>query len=138
MRPHRAKAWTYTVLIIIGLLSALPNVLPQRLAGALPGWYTTNTISLGLDLRGGSHLLLEIDTSDVAGEKTLQFAERVAAELKAGEIAHLAPKEASESSYRIRLSDANQVSEAARIARELARQSGPSPFPSRRTERRCC
>jgi SecD/SecF fusion protein len=108
-------------------MSALPNVLPQHLAGALPDWYTGNTVRLGLDLRGGSHLLLEVDTSELAGDKTLQFAERVAVELETGRIAHRSP-EPSESGQRIPLSDRNQAAQAARIARELAREGGSVSF----------
>jgi SecD/SecF fusion protein len=127
MRPLGAKAWTCAVLISLGFLSALPNVLPQPLAGALPGWYTSNTVTLGLDLRGGSHLLLEVDTSELAGERALQFAERVAAELETGRIAHRSP-EAAGSEYRIVLADARQIPQAVSIARELGRESGPSSF----------
>ena len=81
MSSIRRRAWTYAVLIIFGLTCALPNVLPERLAGGLPDWYVANTVTLGLDLRGGSHLLLQVDTSGLAAESALQFTERVVAEL---------------------------------------------------------
>lgn len=41
---------------------ALPNVLPPEARKNIPEWAGGNTVNLGLDLRGGSHLLLEVDT----------------------------------------------------------------------------
>ncbi|WP_417578948.1 protein translocase subunit SecD [Nitrincola sp.] len=49
------------LLILCMLLSAIPNLLPSTVASHLPSWYTHNTLSLGLDLQGGSHLLLQAD-----------------------------------------------------------------------------
>lgn len=125
----RARTWAYGALIGIGLLSALPNALPQRLEGVLPDWYTASTVTLGLDLRGGSHLLLEVDTSELANEETAQLAERLSAELRAGRIQHGSPRPSPEG-YLIRLSGTEDAAQAARIARELApaRQGGGAAF----------
>ena len=54
MRSPLARAVAYSVFILLGLLSALPNVLPDSVLQKLPSWYAANTITLGLDLRGGS------------------------------------------------------------------------------------
>jgi preprotein translocase subunit SecD len=54
---------TFIILSIcfIGIIFALPNILtPQRLE-SLPSWFPKHTVNLGLDLQGGSHLLLEVD-----------------------------------------------------------------------------
>ena len=42
----------------LGLLCAGPNFLPGDGADSLPGWLPRDQVSLGLDLQGGSHLLL--------------------------------------------------------------------------------
>src|SRR5690606_31759277 len=44
-----------------GLLFAWPNMLTADQRAALPGWIPKNGLSLGLDLQGGSYLLLEVD-----------------------------------------------------------------------------
>ena len=44
-----------------GLLFAYPNMLTAQQREALPGWLPKQTLNLGLDLRGGSYLLLEVD-----------------------------------------------------------------------------
>lgn len=65
MKSLRSRAMVYGLVIVLGLLSALPNLLPARLADKLPDWYQQNTLALGLDLQGGSHLLLEVDTREL-------------------------------------------------------------------------
>src|SRR5690606_25190516 len=65
------RAITYGLLILLGLLSALPSVLPESTLAKLPSWYAENQLTLGLDLRGGSHLLLELDTREMLPEETL-------------------------------------------------------------------
>lgn len=46
---------------VIGVILPLPNILPETILNKLPTWYSNQKISLGLDLQGGSHLLLEVD-----------------------------------------------------------------------------
>ncbi|MDR2107055.1 MAG: protein translocase subunit SecD [Holosporaceae bacterium] len=48
-----------------GILFSLPNILPQSFLKALPSWMPNQKVSLGLDLRGGAHLLLEVDLESV-------------------------------------------------------------------------
>ncbi|HEY0891715.1 MAG TPA: protein translocase subunit SecD, partial [Cellvibrio sp.] len=56
---------------------ALPNVLPDSALEKLPAWYTQNQLTLGLDLRGGSHLLLEVDTSELTANKNPALHEQI-------------------------------------------------------------
>ncbi|HYC73887.1 protein translocase subunit SecD [Brevundimonas sp.] len=44
-----------------GLFFAYPNVLTAEQKAALPGWLPKSGVNLGLDLQGGSYLLLEVD-----------------------------------------------------------------------------
>lgn len=52
-------------IILIMFLFALPNALPEKVRAAMPGWLPHQTVNLGLDLRGGSHLLFEVQMADV-------------------------------------------------------------------------
>lgn len=65
MKSLRSRAMVYGLVIVLGLLSAMPNLLPANLADKFPDWYLENTLSLGLDLQGGSHLLLEVDATEL-------------------------------------------------------------------------
>lgn len=62
-------------LCLLGGAFAAPNLLPAETAAALPSWLPRKQINLGLDLRGGSHLLLEVDSAAVARERLENFAE---------------------------------------------------------------
>src|ERR1700742_937705 len=57
------------IVLIGGILIALPNVLPQNVRSRLPAWWG-HTVSLGLDLQGGSYLLLEVQLDEVQKDKT--------------------------------------------------------------------
>ncbi|WP_334012461.1 protein translocase subunit SecD [Alteromonas sp. S167] len=52
----------YALVVMLGLSSAAPNILPHSAKQYLPQWYTTQALTLGLDLQGGSHLLLGANT----------------------------------------------------------------------------
>lgn len=72
-----ARALAYGLIILLGLLCALPNVLPDSALEKLPTWYAQNQLTLGLDLRGGSHLLLEVDTSELVRDKNPALHEQI-------------------------------------------------------------
>ena len=61
----------------LGILYAGPNFLPDRTFEGLPEWMPGKTINLGLDLQGGSHLLLEVDTDAVVKERLENLVESV-------------------------------------------------------------
>ena len=64
----RWKVWSISLLLAMGFLLAIPSLLPGNIRAELPSWAQVK-INLGLDLAGGSHLLLEADTSDVAHQR---------------------------------------------------------------------
>ena len=54
---------------IVGILFAVPNFLPKDVTENLPGWLPKQTMVLGLDLQGGSQLLLEVDREGIISER---------------------------------------------------------------------
>ncbi|MFZ1108701.1 MAG: protein translocase subunit SecD [Rhodomicrobium sp.] len=52
-------------LSIASIVFALPNVIPVSTYESLPGWAQLPRMPLGLDLRGGTHLLYQIDTAQL-------------------------------------------------------------------------
>ena len=77
MKTLFSRAIVYGLIILFGLLSALPNLLPDSALAKLPDWYAKNQLTLGLDLRGGSHLLLEVDTSELVRNKNPALHEQI-------------------------------------------------------------
>lgn len=57
------------IILIVGILFALPNALPENIRNQLPSWLPKETVSLGLDLQGGSYLLLEVELDKVEKDK---------------------------------------------------------------------
>ncbi len=53
----------------LGVLYAAPNFFPEGTFDGLPAFAPGKTLSLGLDLQGGSHLLLEVQTGAVVEER---------------------------------------------------------------------
>ncbi len=65
---------------VVAFLVTLPNFIPQPVLNALPDFVPKGRIVLGLDLQGGSSLLLEVETGQIVRER-LQNLEN---ELRAG------------------------------------------------------
>jgi preprotein translocase subunit SecD len=64
------KILLITAVCVLGVIYALPSLLDENVAAKLPSWGPNKQITLGLDLQGGSHLLLEVDTQTVVRERT--------------------------------------------------------------------
>ena len=69
MRNSRWLVTSYIIIILAGILVALPNILPKETLEHFPRWLPSKQVSLGLDLRGGSHLVLEVDAADLQKER---------------------------------------------------------------------
>ena len=71
---------------VLGLVFAVPNLLNRTVADTLPGWLPSKQMNLGLDLRGGSHLLLEVQTAAVIKERMDGVADSLRNELRKAQI----------------------------------------------------
>ena len=79
------KVWAVMLPILIGILLAIPSMMPANQAAKLPSWMPDARISLGLDLAGGSHLLLEADSLDAAKQRLAAKEEEVSTDLRRGD-----------------------------------------------------
>src|SRR5262245_16388655 len=61
----RWKQLTIIGICLAGLYMVLPNFISQQALNRWPGWLPKFQLSLGLDLRGGAHLLYAMETNDV-------------------------------------------------------------------------
>jgi preprotein translocase subunit SecD len=76
----RFQSWKVALIIgvcLLGLIYSLPNLFPRAQMESLPDWIPHQQINLGLDLQGGSHLLLEVDTGAVAQERLESLVDEV-------------------------------------------------------------
>jgi preprotein translocase subunit SecD len=79
----RWKVWLVSLVVAIGVFLSIPSLLAGTpYAGAWPKWLPQYKISLGLDLAGGSHLLLEADQNDALKNRLQAKEDEVATELR--------------------------------------------------------
>jgi preprotein translocase subunit SecD len=76
------KKLLVALVILGGVVYALPNLVNDSAASLLPG----EKINLGLDLRGGSHLLLRVDIDAVREERLDIIAETIRQEFRGAKI----------------------------------------------------
>ena len=109
---------------VLGVLLCLPNILP-----APAGWVPWRQVRLGLDLRGGSYLLLEVDMAAVARERLDSLADGARAALR-GKVTGFQPPQVQPAQNRVlvRINAGPQQDEAVRLLREAATVAGPAEF----------
>lgn len=79
------KKWLVIATTVIGIILAVPSLLGSRAPEWLPGSFEKVRISLGLDLAGGSELLLEATTDDVAKNRMQRMEEAVRTDMRRGD-----------------------------------------------------
>lgn len=89
---HIAR-WKIVLTLLVclfGILYTSPNMVGSKAQGwmssHLPSWLPTKTVNLGLDLQGGSHLLLDVDVSTVIKERADSLKQSVRPELRKADI----------------------------------------------------
>lgn len=65
----RWRIWMLNTLIVLGFLLAIPSFLPKSVLDQIPASIPAPTINLGLDLAGGSHILLEADRAQLERDR---------------------------------------------------------------------
>jgi SecD/SecF fusion protein len=64
--------WKATLIWLVAAFSivfAIPNFLPKDVLASLPSWLPKHTMTLGLDLQGGSHIMLKLERGDIVKER---------------------------------------------------------------------
>lgn len=75
----RWKVMGILAFVLFGVLFAIPSLVPESL---WPKAISAPRINLGLDLSGGSHLLLEADVEDVSKQRLEQMQETIRTEMR--------------------------------------------------------
>jgi len=81
----RWKVWSIWAVVLLGILFAIPSLLPSNARQYWPSWLPSDTISLGLDLAGGSQLLLEADRQDLMKQRLQTMEDTIATEMRRGD-----------------------------------------------------
>jgi SecD/SecF fusion protein len=65
----RFKMILIWVAVAITVILAAPNLIPASTLAQLPSWVPKRQMTLGLDLQGGSHILLEMNQNDLIKDR---------------------------------------------------------------------
>jgi len=82
----RWKIWAVSLLLILGIAFAIPSFFPESQVAKAPGFVPSARINLGLDLAGGSQLLLEAQTGDIARQRVDAMDEIIRREMRTANI----------------------------------------------------
>ncbi len=120
---HIAR-WKITLIVLVSVLSfayCVPNFLNQSqrdwLTANVPAWLPSKSIALGLDLKGGSHLLLEVDVNGVITQKSDDLISVIRPDLRKEQIGYSALV-AIPNGVRVSLTDAAQSQKAANLIQQ--------------------
>ncbi|WP_327793331.1 protein translocase subunit SecD [Harenicola maris] len=130
--------------VLIGLALALPNLFYSRVEqhndaiamiessgetpelieqkGLWPDWLPSGLVNLGLDLRGGAHLLAEVEVEQVYADRMDAFWPELRDALREERetIGTIRRTDTNDGTLRIRISNADQMARAMEIARGFA------------------
>ena len=105
--------------VLLGFLMALPNVLSPAVRQAIPDFLPSSPVTLGLDLRGGSHVLLEVDRADLEDQLARQLIGDIRQSLREERIRYSGLGRQN-GSITVRITDAADVERAYAALRDLA------------------
>jgi preprotein translocase subunit SecD len=119
MNFSRWKVLVVVAVCAIGVLLALPNFLSKSTLEALPAWLPHKTLTLGLDLQGGSYLLMEADVSSVVAERLDAVVDGVRSSFREQDIGYTELGVVGEEVH-VKLNNPDDVERARPILQELA------------------
>lgn len=121
------KTAAILALCALGVLFAVPNVLPQSVRDSYPSWFPARTIVLGLDLQGGSQLLLEVDGEALRRARGVALQEEARSVMRQTRVGTTAI-DLTGSTVSVALRDPNDLAKAQDELRKLAQPISSSVF----------
>jgi preprotein translocase subunit SecD len=118
----RWKALAIIITALVVCLCAVPNFFPEATVKGWPAWAQRRLV-LGLDLQGGSYLLLEVDSNYVKKEKLEQVRDDVRRTLRDAKIGYTGLAVRNDA-VEVRVSRESDVPTALAKLRELAQPLG--------------
>ena len=76
------KIGLVAVICLAGVILTIPNFLSEKTVAGMQSWLPLQGVNLGLDLRGGAHQLLEVDTESVIKQRLDALEDAVRQELR--------------------------------------------------------
>lgn len=103
------------------LLFSFVGVMPEKLRGFLPVWLQEQKVILGLDLQGGSHMLLEIDSTALFEERYSILRDSIKKVMRSSNVKYMGMSSASDG-VRFALKDLGDAAKVAQVIDTLNKQ----------------
>ncbi|MGC9952651.1 MAG: protein translocase subunit SecD [Rhizomicrobium sp.] len=126
----QVSAWVrilVSIILLYGVMIALPNALPESVRAKMPSWLPHNTVSLGLDLQGGSYVLLEVELDDVMKSRLESTLGDIRRALRKAHIGY-ADLSTSGDSVSVRIIESDQFDAAAAALKDINPSLGGAVF----------
>ncbi len=121
----RLKTVVILSICLLGAILCIPNLFP-----APAPWLPWRTVHLGLDLRGGSYLLLEVDMKAVVKERLDSLLDGVRQALRPGSIFYQTLEaQPDQNRALLRLRDPSKTEAALAALKPLVQAEGPTGVP---------
>jgi SecD/SecF fusion protein len=104
--------------VLLGVLFAAPNLFPPSVLAKMPSWLPKTPMTLGLDLQGGSHILLKIDQNDLVKDRLNTTRDEIRTLLRDAKIGYTGLS-GSGRVVQVRIRDAAQVDAAKEALKQL-------------------
>ncbi len=114
----RWQVFVILAVLLAGVVFAAPNLLPRDATEKLPDWVPSQQINLGLDLQGGSYLLLEVDIDSVIREQMEGLVDGIRLELRREKIGYTGLGVSGDAVV-FSLRDPSRIDEVRQIVRDI-------------------
>lgn len=114
----RWKTTFILMAVFISTVIASANLFTDEQLEGYPSWYGDNKVTLGLDLQGGSHIMLKIERSDIVKERLEAIVGDVRTTLRDANIRYSGLSGAGQQ-VQVRISDPAQLEAAKTALRDL-------------------
>ena len=118
----RWKVWAILATAILACGFIVPNFFPEQTVKGWPAWAQRRLV-LGLDLQGGSQILLEVDLNDVRKQRLDALRDDVRRTLRDNRIPLITPAIVRNGSVEVRLREGGNFGVGSGFA--TARRAGP-------------
>ncbi|WP_137134585.1 protein translocase subunit SecDF [Rhizobium sp. FKY42] len=119
--------------IAVSALIAVPNLFSNEQLAKLPHWFPIKKITLGLDLQGGSHIMLKIERADILKERLETIVGDVRNVLREGNIRYTGLSGTGQQ-IQVRLTDVAQLDAAKTALQPLTNPVSAGNFGGTITE----
>ncbi len=117
----RWKSILIWLTVAVGVVLALPNALNSDLLAKLPDWAPKSKITLGLDLQGGSHIMLQVEKADIIKERLQTTIDDIRSGLRGAGIGYTGLSGTGQD-IQVRIRDVSQIDAAKEALADITAQ----------------